>query len=243
MMKPRTILPLLSGFLLLVFSGCATRYPVHIDALSAEPARSGASGSTYVLESDTPGIETTDLFFKEVARQVNTALGKAGYRESESREGAGLVISVNAHLSDPMTETREYSEPVYYNSPGRLRTVRIPILGPDGKVVRYAHRSYWSGPRTHLAGYVDRDRQVTVYDKILKLSAREAHPPGKAGDEVWALSVRLRSGSTDYRSALPYLLLAAEPYIGQRTEGEIVVDVLEDAEGLDAYRSPVPDGG
>jgi len=242
-MTTRNILSIALGLLVLLFSGCATRYSVHVDALSADQSGGAGRGTTYELKSKTPGVETTDLFFKEVARHVKTALEEAGYRQAGEEEAPDLNIYINSHLSEPLTETREYSEPVYYQSRGYVRTVRIPVVGPDGKVIRYAHRSYWTGGRTMFAGYVDRDRQVTVYDKILKLSAEEPAAEGTKGEEIWALSVRLRSQSTDYRSALPFLLLAAEPYIGNRTEGEIIVTVSEDEAGLNAYRSSVPDGG
>jgi len=241
-MNKKSLYPLLGGLLLLLLGGCATRYPVHVDALSAAD-RPGGNSPTYVLESATPGVKTTDLFFKEIARQVNTALGRAGYRETAEAEEADLIIFVNGHLSDPMTETREYSEPVFVDTPARLRTVRIPIVGADGKVMRYAYRSYWTGSRTQFAGYVDRDRQYTVFDKVLQLSAREGASGESPGDEMWALSLRLRTASTDYRSALPYLLLAAEPYIGKRTEGEIVIDIAENADGLYAYQGPVNEDG
>ena len=232
------------GILALLFlSGCATRYDVHLDALSTSGPPAAGSSQTYRLASNTPEVETTDLFFKEVARHVEPVLQAAGYRSAPEGVRPDLQIAIKAHLSDPLVETREYSDPIYYDSPGYLQTVRVPIVSKDGKIVRFAYHQYWSGPRTRFAGYVDRDRQITVYDKILKLSTRRLNENGLPVDEVWSITIRLRSQSTDYRSALPAMMVAAEPYIGRRTDGEITVTVSEDSEDLEAFRNRIRDGG
>jgi hypothetical protein len=243
-MKANRLFIALSGLAALFLTGCATRYDVHLDALNSGSAQAGSGLSLYRLSSDTPGVEETDLFFKEVSRQLAPALAQAGYQRVANPSEADLQIDVRAVLSDPLVETRSYSEPIYFDSPGYVQTVRVPIVGKDGKVIRYAYSRYWTGPRTRFAGYVDRDRQLTVYDKILKLSARRVDASGEAGEEIWAISTRLRSESTDYRSVLPFMLAAAEPYIGSRTDGEIKVRIREDAEELATYlEAPATEDG
>lgn len=237
----RAIFP---GFILslLLLSGCATQYSVYVDALTAVPAVAGR-GASYTMVSATPGVESTDLFFKEVVRHVGPALEKSGFRAAAEGQVGDLQIAVDAHLSDPLVETRQYSEPIYFDSPGYVQTIRVPVVGQDGKVSHYAYTRYWTGPRTRFAGYVDRDQQITVYDKVLRLSAKEVGADGEVGAEAWAVTVRLRSPSTDYRSALPYMMVAAQPYLGSRTEGEIVVRVSEEAEELAQYKTRLGDGG
>ena len=235
----RFALPLLALSFLL-FSGCATSYQVRLDGLSAPESRE--TGRSYVLTSRTEGVSEDDLFFKEVARHLHPVLKEAGFRQAPDAASANLKIRVDAHLSEPLVETRSYSEPVYYERPGYSHVVRIPVLGKDGKVLRYAYREYWSPPRTRFAGYIDRDEQRTVYDKILHLSARSLDGEGKTGAELWSLRIALRGTSTDYRSALPVMLVAAEPYIGERTDGEQTVTIKEDNPDLQAYRQLVSDG-
>lgn len=244
-MKATCFLTAFTGLAALLLTGCATRYDVHLDALNAGGSQTGSGLSAYQLVSDTPGVEDTDLFFKEVTRQLRPALAQAGFREASEPGQADLQIDVKAVLSDPLVETRSYAEPIYFDSPGYVRTVRVPIVGADGKVIRYAYSRYWSGPRTRFAGYVDRDRQLTVYDKILELSGRRLDASGEPVEEVWAITIRLRSESTDYRSALPYMLAAAEPYIGSRTDGEIKVSIREDSTELSVYQDAkaAGDGG
>jgi hypothetical protein len=229
--------------LALVFlSGCATRYTVRVDALSA-PNTGMGTGQTYILASDHPEVEKGDLFFKEVSSGVSMLLAENNLRQASTAEAADLRIGVKAYLSEPLVETRSYSEPIYLESRGYLRTVRIPVVDRDGKVVRYAYRDYWTPPRSRFAGYVDRDEQVTVYDKILILSAKRLEPNGQAGEELWNVKVSLRGRSTDYRQALPYMLLAAKPYIGKRTKGEEAIVIKEDDPGLLQYIGNGNDGG
>jgi hypothetical protein len=242
MKTARLLFPLALAAALLL-SGCATRYQVRLDALSELPQGPLARGAqTYVLASETPEVEASDLFFKEVTRHVETALRQAGFRPAAAGAAPDLRIGVKAYLSEPIVETRSYSDPIYIDSPGYSHIVRVPVMDKQGKFVRYAYTRYWSGPRTRFAGYVDRDRQITVYDKVLRLSARALDGAGAAGDEVWSLTVALRGESTDYRSALPYMLVAAQPYIGRRTEGEEVVTLRADAPELEAYKSRIRDG-
>lgn len=238
MSLPRILFPIALG-LVLFLSGCATRYQVRLDALSARDSRLAAAGQTYTLVDRSPGSEDNELFFGEVARHLHPVLEKAGYEPAPEGGTADLRIAVKAYLSEPLVETRSFSEPIYYDYPGRSYLIRIPVVDKDGKFMHYSYSRYWSPPRTRIAGYVDRDRQMTVYDKILKLSARETGPDGGTGDEVWSLSVALRSESTDYRAALPIMLVAAEPYIGRRTEGEETVVIREDSPELEAYRNRI----
>ncbi|NDV62093.1 hypothetical protein G0Q06_06510 [Puniceicoccales bacterium CK1056] len=234
-----SLIPVVLGIVLL--NGCASRYTVRVDALSA-PNTGSSTPQTYVLASDHPEVETADLFFKEVSTHINTLLRKNNLREAQAGEGPDLRVGVKAFLSEPMVETRSYSEPIYVESRGHFRTVRIPVVNSDGKFIRYAYREYWTPPRTHFAGYVDRDQQVTVYEKILVLSAKRLGANGQPGEEMWNVKVSLRSQSTDYRQALPYMLLAAKPYIGKRTKGEEEIVIKDDDPGLLQFLGGERDG-
>lgn len=242
MMKTRFVLIPVIAFALLALSGCATRYTVRVDALSASPAGSGLAGQSFILGSDHADLAESELFFKEVAAQVGQMLAETGLQPKPSGMAADLRIGIKAHLSEPLVETRSYSEPIYAQTRGHSYAVRIPVVNSDGKVVRYAYRQYWSAPRTEFAGYIDRDRQVTVYDKVLELSARPFGADARIGDETWNIKVSLRSESTDYRSALPYLLVAARPHIGTRSEGELEIVIKADSPELEAYRGSASDG-
>ena len=228
--------------LALGLSGCATKYAVRVDALSAEDGQF-TGGRSYVRASATPGVGENDLFFKEVARHIEPVLIESGYIPAAAGQQAELRIAVDAHLSEPMVETRTYSDPVYVQTHGYSGMIRVPVVNSDGKVVRYHYHRYYDPPRMEMAGWVNRDQQVTVYDKVLRLSARRIGANGSLSDEAWTVRVAMRSASTDYRWALPYLMVAARPYIGQRTDGEEVILLTEDAEEVQAFRGQVQHGG
>jgi hypothetical protein len=147
-----------------------------------------------------------------------------------------LQIAVDAYLSEPMVETETYSEPIYAYSGGYYRSYRVPVVNEDGKVVRYHYGGYWEPSRMHHGGWVDHNRQVTVFDKVLRLSARPVLESGELGEEEWTIKVSLRDRSTDFRYALPVLLMAADPYIGNQTDTQEIVLIKEDAPELESYR-------
>ncbi len=233
-----SLLPWLLAPALLLVSGCATRYELRVDALSA--AEAPGRGLTYVLASETAGVAEDDLFFKEVARHLHAVLTGLGYQPAPAGAAADLRIGVGAYLSAPLLRTETTTEPVFVETWGHSHVVRVPVLDEQGRVVRYVTASYWSPPRTTLAGTVQRDRQVTVFDKVLRLSARPLRADGSTGPEAWVVSVALRGTDTDYRAALPYLLVAARPWIGRRTEGEERILLRKDAPEVQQFRASLP---
>jgi hypothetical protein len=240
-MKSRKLPFLLPAVLVLGLSGCATKYAVRVDALSSTEVAASA-GSRCVLVSAMPEVGERDLFFKEVARHLEPVLRENGYKIAGPAEQADIRIAVNAYLSEPMVETVSHEDPVYVHTHGYSRTVRVPVVNSDGKVVRYHHYRYYDPPRIEMAGWVHRDQQVTVHDKVLRLSAREILGGEGLSDELWTIRVSLRSAGTDYRWALPYLLVAASPYIGKRTDGEEIIILSENDERLAGHRGMIRDG-
>jgi len=223
----------LLGLLAIGFTGCVTSHNIRVDALST----GGGQGGSYELVSVTPGVESGDLFFKEVSRYLRPVLANKRFHPARDGEYGDLLIEVDAYLSDPMTETESYSEPIYMETRGHYRSYRIPVVNQEGKIVSYSYGGSWSPPRTHVGGWIDHDRQITVYDKILRLSARRILGEDEYSDEVWAVTIAMRGESTDYRSSLPYMLVAAESYIGDRTEGEEIIRIKDDSEDVQAFRA------
>lgn len=216
----------LSLAIALLLAGCGSPRMVTVDALRAEQPLPGRS---FELVSDLPEISPGDLFYQEVASRVTAALTKAGFQPAANPD---LTIGMEAYLSDPLTESRSRTEPIYTETMGSTTVIATPVLDAKGNVVRFVYTSAWSPPRTELAGYTRTNEQITVYDKILHLSARQQGD----SDELWTVTARLRDPSTDFRSALPILLKAAQPYFGQRTEGEIRITIDTNSDEFNAYR-------
>ena len=69
-------------------------------------------------------MEENDLFFKEVKRHVDLVLNELGYRAAGTADAAEIQISVDAHLSEPLVESQNYSEPIYVETGGYHRAWR-----------------------------------------------------------------------------------------------------------------------
>jgi len=232
----------LLALFIIIGGGCATNYKMRVDALSTGEVSGYNSGLTYVLASGDDGVKENDLFFKKVAEHVNPALEEKGYKLAGDAADADLLIEVKAYLSEPMVETEIYAEPVYVFSGGLMRSYRVPVVNEKGKVVRYYYADYWEPSRMVYGGWIDHSRQVTVFDKVLRLSARRIISPTELGDELWTTVVSFRNKSTDYRATLPYLILAIGPYIGEQTSEQKIIVIQKDAAEVEAYKAGFDDG-
>jgi hypothetical protein len=234
----RRQLPILTALAFVLFlSGCSTTHYFKVDALSAQDPQSAAGESiTYVFAgAEEGGVDQDGLRARELRRQVERALAAKGYRLVGEKGDADLVISALAFISGPMTETESFSEPIYWRSSGYHRVVSTPVRAADGRVT-YTHTTVYIPPRTEFAGYANRDRRVTVFEKTLTLSARANDGTTRGGEEVWTLTVKSRDRISDIRSHLPFMLAAALPYMGQQTEGEIMVRIRENDPSVNSFR-------
>jgi len=224
--------------LVILFSGCAQKYGFRVDALSRDgfvpPPQNKIS---FVIENADPDADENDLRFQELASIVSRGLIDRGYVRAASGEKADLVIMAGAEVSDPLTENRRFSEPIYHRTGGYSRVIRRPVIGDDGKVKKYVYSDVYVPPRSYFAGYIPRNENITVYEKVLYLSAREASTDkGKPGDEVWTLQVKSRDTSTDLRAYLPYMMAAALPYLGERTQGEVEIVIDDEDPAVEKLR-------
>lgn len=237
-MNPR--LPLLFSALGLGFlTGCTPSYQITVDALS-DPSFNPAPGTTYRVLPAEGGPE--GLRFAETARYVSTLLDESGYLQALPGATPDIEVQVSSDVSEPQVISRKDYEPVYARSSGYSRLVRYPVY-KGGQLVGYRTSRVYYPPDTSFAGWVRNDRQVTVYEKRLRLSAQHGQDHPEAGEEVWTLSVSTLSPSSDLRGTLPFLAAAALPYVGAETPGEIVVDIREDDQTvrvLRADQSPAP---
>ena len=214
------ILKVAAAALLLLLAGCAQTYRFKVDALADASAR---QARTFAMDSGSMEFPATSLRFREAAAFVSRALVSKGLRPVEAAE-ADLLVTLDAAVSEPLSQTETWSEPVYLQSYGRSRLVRTPVLNEQGQVVRYVTSQVYTPPQTYFAGYQDINRNRVVYEKSLNLSARSAE-----GVEVWNVAVTAIDESSDLRAYIPLLAAAALPYIGESTEGAVVVSLKEDA--------------
>ena len=214
-------------FLTLLFSGCAHKYPVKIDALKSPSYELTPGSKFYVLP---PEGMTKDLRFEELRGIVEKAFQKRGYVLAGSPDEAELKIISSFRISDPIQTLERRMDPIYYETHAHTRVIARPVFNKDGSIAGYRYSEIWVPRRREFAGYTDQSTTVTVFDKILHLSALTGS--GDNHKEVWAMSLYNRSKSKDLRRHLPYLMAAGMPYIGKKTDGEIEVLLEEENSDL-----------
>lgn len=237
---PKTIPSLFVLAALALFtSGCTTTYFMQVDALSSD-IRAGQTVAAETVTfrfADTASSDADDsLRVRQLQRQVQTALATRNMIPASQGQSADVVIHARARISDPLTETDQFSEPVYFRTGGVHRVVATPVRAPDGSV-SFIYSTVWIPPRTEFAGFANRNRNVTVFQKELMLSARIDDGSPRGGEEVWNITVTARDAVSDLRAHIPFMLAAALPYIGAQTEGQVVVRMRANDPMVDKFRN------
>lgn len=203
----------------LLLAGCATSTEVKVDSLAKPNAESAVS---YELKNRNPLVADDSLRYQEAANFVRTALSGKGMYEAPPGVKPDIVVDLDYGVGPPVSKKETISEPVYITIPGQIRTERVQV-GTDsqGRPI-YQTITVQDPPTTEFAGFREYQITVTVYEKYLKLSARENAPPveGRPPNEVWTVDVTSEGESRDIRKKLPVLVAASIDYIGKDSQGQ-----------------------
>jgi hypothetical protein len=200
----RTVSFLAGTALLLVAAGCSSTstHTVKVDAIS-KPENAAQS---YKLKSKNPALGDENLRYKEAADYVRTALSGKGLYEAPSEEKADMIVELDYGLEAPRTKIERVSTPVYAQVGGGVRYETVPVTDARGNTSMRTVAVY-EAPRTELIGYDEMPRQVTIYEKYIKVTAREnkAASEGKPPAELWSVQASTEDESKDLRKYLPIL--------------------------------------
>lgn len=228
-------LPLLRKVLLValpvLLSGCTTTYVVQVDAISQSTEQAEAAHS-YHIKTSNPQHDEESLRHKEVANYVKTALSGKGMYEAPNPEDADVVVNIDYGMETPRVKYETVSQPIYAQVGGGVRYVQTPIFDRNGNVIGYQTVAIYDPPRTELVGYEDQVQPVVVYEKYLKISARENKPAeeGRPPAEVWTVNVTAEDESKDLRKYLPILAAASADVIGTNSQTQKPVTIKADDE-------------
>jgi hypothetical protein len=210
----------------LLLAGCATTHEVKIDSLAkpnAEPAIS------YEIKNRNALVTDDSLRYKEAAGFVKTALSGKGMYEAPAGVKADMVVDLDYGVGPPQAKRELMSEPVYITLPGQIRTERVQV-GTDaqGRPI-YQTVTVQDPPRTEFAGFREYYVTVVVYEKYLKLAARENKEvaEGRPPSEIWTVDVTSEGESRDIRKNLPVLVAATIDYIGKDSQGQKTIRIKD----------------
>jgi hypothetical protein len=213
----------LSGLLL---SGCTTTHVVKVDSLAKPKA---ADAISYEIKNKNPLLADDSLRYKEAANLVKTALSGRGMYEAPPNTKADMVVDLDYGVGPPQMRKETVSEPVYLTVPGQMRIERVQV-GTDsqGRPV-YQTVTVQDPPSTEFAGFREYIVTVTVYEKYLKLSARENKEAeeGRPVSEIWTVDVTSEGESRDIRKHLPVLVAASIDYVGKDSQGQKTIRIKD----------------
>jgi hypothetical protein len=220
--------------LMLALGGCATgTHQVKVDAI-AKPA---ADAQSYRLKSKNPALGEENLRYREAAEMVRTALSGKGLYEAPTEDAADMIVELDYGMETPRTKVERVSVPVYAQVGGGVRYDTVPVTDARGNT-SYRTVAVYDPPKTELIGYDEMPRQITIYEKYLKITAREnkAGNEGRPPSELWSVQASAEDESKDLRKYLPIMASATVEYIGKDSHQQTVVKVNEKGEAVDFIR-------
>ena len=225
-----------AALLALLFTGCSTSstYAVKVDAITKpEPV----AAQSFKLKSKDPRMGEENLRYREAAEFVKTALSGKGLYEAPSEEKADMIVELDYGMDAPRAKMERVSVPVYAQVGGGVRYESVPVTDSRGNT-SYRTVAVYDPPRSELVGYDNAPRMVTIYEKYLKITAREnkAASEGRPPAELWSIHASAEDESKDLRKYLPIMASATVDYIGQDSSTQQVVKVRADGPGVDFIR-------
>jgi hypothetical protein len=207
-------------------AGCAHSYEVKVDALAKPKAEEAVS---YEIHNANPLVADDSLRYKEAAGFVKTALSGKGMYEAPDSKKADMVVDLDYGIGPPQMHRETVSEPVYITLPGRIyqETVQVGTDAKGSPIYQTVTRQ--EPPSTEMAGFREYEVTSVVYEKYLKLSARENKPAteGHPPSEIWTIDATSEGESHDVRKNLPILVAASIEYIGKDTHGQKVIHLKD----------------
>ncbi|MEJ6601432.1 MAG: hypothetical protein QNL51_02555 [Opitutaceae bacterium] len=209
---------------LLAAAGCTSNtYNVKINAIANEAK---ASGESYRIVTKNGGDPNTDLRTREAVDYVKAALSGRGLYEAPNPASADMVVEVDYDVEPPRVEFESRSVPIFARMGGGVRSVIVPTRDSNGNI-QYRRVSVMDPPSQELIGFEEKTIPVTVYEKYLRVSARENVSSGDDAppEQLWSVYVSNEAEDDDIRKALPVLASVVVDYIGVTTETDEEVKV------------------
>jgi hypothetical protein len=210
--------------------GCSSSsYAVRVDSVAQHDASLRAAElQSYQIKSKNPAAGDESLRYREAAEFVKAALSGKGLYEAPNAESADMIVELDYGIDAPRTKIEMVSVPRYSQVGGRVRYEQVPVTDARGNVSQRTVAVY-QNPRSELVGFDEMPQRVTVYEKYLRITARENKPAaeGRPPAEMWRVQSSTEDGSKDLRKYLPIMASATADYIGKGTTSPKVVKIKD----------------
>lgn len=223
------------------WSGCnsADSYAVKVDAITKKdvPTTGTTEGQSFKIKSKNPAVGEENLRYREAAEYVKTALSGRGLYEAPNAEKADVIVELDYGIDAPRSKMETVTVPRYAQVGGGVRYEPVAVKDSSGNT-SYRTVAVYQPPRTELVTYDEVPQMVTVYEKYLRITARENKPAaeGRPPAELWSVSTSTEDQSKDIRKYLPIMASATADYIGRDSNKEKVVRVKSDSPTVEQLR-------
>ena len=246
-LQSRTSLSVLTALAAVALSvGCnSASYAVKIDSIAKPDASTRtADPQSYKITGKNPMMGDESLRYREATEFVKTALSSKGLYEAPSSEAADMIVELDYGIDAPRTKIEMVSVPRYVQVGGGVRYEQVPVTDSRGNVSQRTVAVY-QNPRSELIGYDEMPQRVTVYEKYLRITARENKPAaeGRPPAQIWSVQSSTEDGSKDLRKYLPIMASATADYIGKGTTSSKVVRIKDPSQVVDFIRKGMNDSG
>jgi hypothetical protein len=213
--------------LAMLLGACATTYEVKINSI-AHPEK--PVGTSYRIVTKNGQDPRSDLRTQEAVDYVKTALSGRGMYESPNPDKAEVVVEVDYDVEPPRVKFEHTSVPVYARVGGSMRSVVVPVRDASGRINQRSV-TVFEPPTVELVGYEERVIPVVVYEKYLRVSARENVPYNEEQPpaQLWSVHASHEDDKNDIRADLPVLASAVVDYIGVTTQKDQTLRLKKDS--------------
>ncbi len=198
------------------------------------------------------GMNRNDLEFQNIKKVVGSMLQEKGYTLSENDKEVDTAVFVNFGISEPRTETKTWTEPVYdyvaqqpqptanttanvYNQYGQnLGSVTSQTTYGNPYAINIPQPVY-RGERTHSATNTTFVRHLVIEATDYKLFLKN-----KEIKQFWKLTAISEGSSGDLRKVIPYLALASKGYIEKDSGSMISATVFSNDPRIQSLIAGVP---
>lgn len=224
-------------------AGCTgTTYHVKVDAVAKSDAAARSEAQSYKLRSKGAALADDSLRNQEATEFIKTALSGRGLYEAPTAETADMIVELDYGVAAPRTKVERVSVPVYAQVGGGVRYEQVPVTSSRG-VTSTRTVAVHEPPRTELVGFDEVPREVVVYEKYLRLTARDNKPAaeGKPPTQLWSIHSSTEDESKDLRKYLPIIASATVEMIGKDSGTAKDIKVRLPSPGVDFIKKGMAD--
>ncbi len=229
-------------FLILILSGCAwssrnlVSNSINVSINSISDGNTQLGNKCLILPSSEE-TSSDDLQFKEYASYLAKALVFKGYKVTNKKSKADLIVFLDYGIGDPVEYTQTYSEPVYGQTGVASSTTTSDGFGNFYTTYQPSYGVVGTETQSHTEGIFTRYISVQAYkvinrNKKIKSSGdpgldalanveNENDPSVKKPKQIWKTTIVSAGPSGDLRYVFPIMLGASMEYLGENTGQEI----------------------